>query len=196
MADNPVERPEDDIYYDLNPFVAAYQCKCGRIKNHKGFVCEFCNSLCVYTGDMNARYKGEVQNQLVRERFFNGINQDYYNAVLNSVRNVPKLYEIYFYSRFLRNYLPEIANRLCLECDFVRDVEEHPENYIAYSYDELKKPINDFLYWLFNICRFGKKTVEKMIDTVEQEKIDEFLELFSDNCTSLLLLYIIEHQPS
>lgn len=190
---NDIERPAEDIFYDNNPFVAIYQCDCGRIKNHIGLACEFCNTVCRYIGDMNARYKGEVMNQLTRENFFNGVSEDYFDNLTNLIGVEPRLHYIFLHSNFLRKYITEILNRLCLECDFVREIEEHPERYTDYTKDDVYQPIYDFLDWLFNTCRFGKNTVEKFVDTVEQDIIDEFHELLASNAASLLIMYIYTH---
>lgn len=187
------ERPDEDIFYDLNPFVAAYQCDCGRIKNHIGLACEFCNTICRYTGDMNARYKGEEQNQITREHFFGEISQDYYDSIMELISMNLILRRIHLGSRFLISYTREIVNRLCLECEFVREIEIHPERYRDYELEDVIQPITDFLGWLLNTCRFGRNTVEKMIDTVEQEIIDEYHDELSKNCAALLLAYIASH---
>ena len=190
---NDVERDPNDIWYELDPFVPTYECDCGRIKNHEGFICEFCNSICRYVGDMRGRYKGEIQSQLTRERFFNGISESYFNSLLLVFSDNLTLRHMYLYSTFLRNYIVEILNRLCLECEFVRDVEINPRKYKNYHVDDCLPPIRDYLDWLINICRFGKYTVERMVDTVEQEKIDEFITVLSQEAAALLISYIISH---
>ena len=189
-----VERDYNDIWYDDNPFVAKYQCKCGRIRNHKGITCDFCHTVCAYIGDLNARYKGEIQNQLNRQKPFGDLSDEYYKSIWTSIQNDQTLRNYYNGSSFLYRNLPEITNRLCTECEFVINVERQPKKYIGYTAEDCLPDILKYLDWALNVCRYGTLTVEKMIDTVEQDKIDEFLSLFSYTCAINLAIYIINHQ--
>lgn len=188
-----VERDFEDIWYDDDPFVPKYQCKCGRIRNHKGITCDFCNTECSYIGDLRARYKGEIQNQLNRQKPFGNITDEYYNIIWRSIVNNRQLFIYYNESSFLFKYLREITNRLCTECEFIIGVELEPKKYSTYTVEDCLPEILKYLDWALNVCRYGD-TVERMIDTVEQEKIDEFLTIFSYSCAVDLLTYIIRHR--
>ena len=187
-----IERDPKDIWYDLNPWVKQYQCKCGRIKNHPGVTCDFCNTECVYIGDINARYHGEIQAQLQRERPFIDISPEYYNLVWDGINNNGTCLRFLAESSFVANYLEEITNRLCTECLFVIDVEKNPKHYKGKVSEDFLPEIINFFDYAFDICRYG--TGERMIDTVEQDNIDELKYVLSIIAALRLELYVSRHQ--
>lgn len=188
-----VEKDLNEIWYDNDPFTATYSCKCGRIKGHKGIVCDFCETECGYTGDLNARYKGEIQNQLNRDKPFGAIPDEYYYSLWQGIANDATCMKYINGSSFIQKYLPEITNRLCTECEFVTEIELNPSRYIGYSTEDCLPPILRYLDWALNTCRYGKNTVEKMENTVEQDNIDEFLSTVSLIAAERLAIYITRH---
>ena len=167
-----VERDEKDIYYDMNPFTAKYSCKCGKIKNQDGVFCDFCGYQCQYVGDINARYKGLIVSQC-REHPFSQNQREYYDLLWDGINNDSVCLKYLWESRFISNYLTEITNRLCTECDYVKAVELQPTKYRSITVDEATLNIFKFLDCMFNDNRYG--IGERMIDTVEQDNIDIFV---------------------
>ena len=167
-----VERPVDDIYYDMNPFAATYSCKCGRIRNHNGVQCDFCETICEYVGDLNARYHGENVTR-AREHPFSINQKEYYDILWDGINNDSVCLKYLNESSFISNHLTEITNRLCTECDYVTAVELQPAKYKNTPVDEFTQKIFAYLDFMLNTERYG--TGERMIDTVEQLNIDIFL---------------------
>jgi len=168
-----VERAPKDIFYDMSPFTAKYSCKCGKIQNQNGVLCDFCKYPCAYVGDINARYKGLITTH-TREHPFSINQKEYYDLLWNGINNDIVCLQYLEESRFVQNYLPEITNRLCTECDFVKAVESQPSKYKdIITIEECTQQIFKFLDCMFNNTRFG--IGERMIDTVTQDNIDIFL---------------------
>ena len=168
-----VERETKDIFYDMSPFTARYSCKCGKIQNQRGIVCDFCWTVCDYVGDINARYKGLITTHM-REHPFSINQKEYYDLLWDAINNDNICIKYLTESRFVKRYLTEITNRLCTECDFVKAVESQPTKYKeTITVEECTQQIFKFLDCMINNTRFG--IGERMIDTVEQDNIDIFL---------------------
>lgn len=187
-----IERDPKDIWYDLNPQVAPNQCKCGRIKNHPGVICDFCNTVCEYIGDINARYHGEIQAQLQRQRPFVDFTDEYYNLIWDGINNDPTCIKFLEESSFVSNYLEEITNRLCTECEYIMKVEKRPKDYTGITVEDCLPDIIKYFDYVFDVCRYG--TGERMIDTVEQDNIDEFKYNLSLLAALRLCIYVQNHQ--
>ena len=187
-----IERDPGDIWYDLNPWNASYQCKCGRIKNHPKIVCDFCNTECVYIGDINARYHGEIQAQLQRERPLDPFGPEYYNLLWNGIENDTTIKMFLAESRFVASYLFEITNRLCTECEYVMAVERNPKNYTTMTIDDCLPEIIKYLDYAFDICRYG--TGERMLDTVTQDNIDQLKYSLSLLAAQRHIIYVNQNQ--
>ena len=187
-----IERNPGDIWYDKKPWVPSYQCKCGRMRNHPGIVCDFCNTECVYIGDINANYHGEIQLQLQRERPFVNFTNEYYNLIWEGIHNDRTVTEYIEGSTFLTNYLEEITNRLCTECEYVMKVEQNPDRYRGLTVEDCLPDILLYFDYAFDNCRYG--TGERMIDSVEQVTIDEFKSLLGLLAAYRLVVYVLNHQ--
>lgn len=187
-----IERDPKDIWYDLKPDVAQYQCSCGRIKNHPGIVCDFCNTVCAYIGDINARYHGEIQAQLQRERPFVNFSDEYYQLLWDGINNDGTCQKYLEESSFVSNYLKEITNRLCTECKYIMKVEQQPKKYRGITVEDCLPAIINYFDYAFDVCRYG--TGERMIDTVEQYNIDEFKYNLSLLAAIRLVIYVANHQ--
>ena len=187
-----IERDPKDIWYDMKPWTKSYQCKCGRIQNHPGITCDFCNTECVYIGDINARYHGEIQAQLQRERPFVNFTDAYYQLLWDGINNDSTLKKYLEESSFVFNYLVEITNRLCTECEYVMAVEKNPKRYRGLSIEDCLPDIIRYIDCAIDVYRYG--TGERMIDTVEQDKIDEFKYALSLLAAQRLVIYVSNNQ--
>ena len=185
-----IERDPSDIWYDKDPFVNIYSCKCGKIRNHPGIICDFCETPCAYIGDLNALYKGEIQNQLQRERPLNDNAVILYDLIWDAINNDVTLSKYYRESTFVHNYLHQIINRFCTECPIAIDVINFPNKYKYYDSEDFLPDVFNYFDYAFNTCRYGEAIVEKMIDTVEQDNIDEFLSVLNISVALRLAVYV------
>lgn len=168
-----IERPEEDIFYDLNPWVAPYQCKCGNIKNNPGSFCIKCMSPCEYIGDINARYKGHVGLDC-RDHPLTTSQSRYFSLLVDGIYNDMLCRQYMEESTFLQAHLQEILNRICTECSYVKQVETYPSRYKRTPVEEFYNNIFNYLDYMLYECRYP--IGERMIDTVDKEHIEEFHE--------------------
>lgn len=162
MSKEAVEqRPITDIYYDYNPFIT----------------------------DKQVRYI-QADQKLAGPRDFSTIPKGYYDLLWDGLLN-----DVYFRqsiqnSTFLHSYMDEIINRFCHECGYITEIEKDPINHGDITKEEVLPYIINWFDYAIETCRYGELN-ERMIDTVERDDIDTFLEEIVDFCAERLVIYVI-----